>query len=454
MGELARCPHCGASAREEGAAFCVECGGRMHPTRPGPNTAPLAFRVDEAQAPPAGPSRQTTQPQLPPRPRRATAPNYPSAPPLLRPVKPEVPRVSAPTRGSNPPPPPVLAPPPAPVLAPSPVSPDSLPATGTSTRSAPRAERVTEPGGPGSRTLDEIDKSFDTLVSTPPSGATELTPAELAEAQRLFREMAANYLSPVRALLLELSLGEPSRDWLGLCRPPLTAMRRAAQDMRLTELAQALDALAQVMEQTERSAPAVLDVRSRENLKNAYQPLIALFPEAFAVDDERDRREPIIVQSLLRQVPDVRKVALDRLYAAGLVTLDMFYKARPTDIAEAAGIPRELAERIVARFQRYRRELAAIAPAAKNERELASVETLTRKLEQQTVSFEAAQRSFAHPEEARRIRQERAATLVELQLVLARLGEVALIEKLERLAFRSKTDELRRFLARPRNASS
>lgn len=287
------------------------------------------------------------------------------------------------------------------------------------------------------------------MASAPTEGA-ELTAEELVEAQRLFREIAANYLTPVRSLMIELSLGEPSREWLALCKPPLASLRRAANDMLLTELAAALGALSTTMEQIERTNGAVLDARARESLRSAYQPLTALLPEAFAVDDERERREPIIVQSLLRQVPDVRKLALDRLYAAGLTTLEMFYKAKPADIADAAGISREIAERVVARFQRYRREVAA-APAAREAREHATLEALTRKLEAQTSSFEAAQRAFNHPEDARRIRQERAATLLEINLVLARLGQVDLVKKLERLTFRAKAEELRRFLAEAKN---
>jgi len=294
--------------------------------------------------------------------------------------------------------------------------------------------------------LDEVDQSFETILSSPPPESTALTPDELAEAQRLFREIAANYLAPVRALMLELSLGEPNREWLALCRPALNSMKRAAADMLLSDLASALGTLAGLMEQTERSGGAV-DMKAREALRAAYEPLVRLLPEAFAVEDERDRREPIIVMSLLRQVPEVRKVALDRIYSAGLVTLEMFYKAKPADIADAAGISRDVAERVVARFQRYRRELGSLLPSNKQAREYGSLEMLIRRLEEQNTTFEAAQKSWKHQEDARRVRQERAGTILEINLVLARLGQVQLVQKLERLPFRGKAEELRRFLA-------
>jgi hypothetical protein len=297
------------------------------------------------------------------------------------------------------------------------------------------------------RLLDDIDRKFDTILTNPPPHTTDLTPQELEEAQRLFLEIASNYLNPVRDLMVEIELGEPTKDWLAVCRPAVTSLRRAAQEMMLTELASGLSGLSSALEQSEKTSGNTLDVRSREALKSAYDKLVEAMPEAFAVKPERDRREPIIVQSLLRQVPDVRKVALDRIYAAGLTNLEMFYKARPSDIADAAGVARELAERIVARFQRYKRELGTGAPAPRRSREKSQLEVLTKKLEEQNGAFDASAKSWSNVEDKRRIRAERASTLLEINLLLARLGEVSLVQELERLPFEKKAEALRRYLS-------
>ncbi len=298
------------------------------------------------------------------------------------------------------------------------------------------------------RLLDDIDRKFETILTGPPvPGSGELTPQELQEAQRLFLEIASNYLNPVRDLIVEIDLGEPTKEWLAVCRPAVSSLRRAAHDMLLVELASGLAGLVTALEQSEKTPGHVIDQRSREAIKAAYDKLTEALPAAFEVKTERDRREPIIVQSLLRQVPDVRKVALDRMYAAGLTSLDMFYKARPSDIADATGIARELAERVVARFQRYKRELGSLPPAPRRSREKTQLETLTKKLEEQNNAFEASARSWSAVDEKRRIRQERAATVLEVTLLLARLGEVALVEQLERLPFQKKAEELRRYLA-------
>ncbi|HYO95012.1 MAG TPA: helix-hairpin-helix domain-containing protein [Polyangiaceae bacterium] len=366
--------------------------------------------------------------------------------------------------------PPTLFEPPAPLAPPASLDPPAappLPETVAATQDPPTAPRAAPPpveepvltpaaappsqANPSPSTprplLDDIDETFESILSSPPGGSSELTSDELAEAQKLFLDISSSYLAPVRDLMIELTISEPSKEWLSVCRPSLQALKRAASDMLLTPLADALGTLSNAMEQTERTTGTTIDARGRESLKSAYAPLVKLLPEAFEVNRERDRREPIIVQALLRQVPDVRKVAIDRMLAAGLTSLEIFYKAKPTDIAEAAGISRELSERIVARFQRYRREVGSIAPAPRRTRELTQLSTLTRKLEEQNLAFDAASRAWSQADETRRVRQERAATVLEIQLLLARLGEVALLEQLERVPFHRKAEELRRYLS-------
>jgi hypothetical protein len=299
--------------------------------------------------------------------------------------------------------------------------------------------------------LDDIDRKFDTILSDPPStGASpgqDLSKHEIGDAQRLFLEISANHLGPVRDLIVEIELGEPTKEWLSVCRPAVASLRRAALDMSLVDLGAGLSALLAVIEQGERAIGNVLDARTRDGLKATYQKLAADLPQAFEVKEARNRREPIIVLSLLQQVPDVRRVALDRIVAAGLMSLDQFYKAKPNDIAEAAGIGRDLAERIVARFQRYKRELGSLPPTPKRQREKGQLEALLKKLEDQNNAYDLNAKGWSNTDEKRRIRQERNATLLDISLLLARLGEVDLIQALEPLPFQKKADALRRYLS-------
>ena len=53
---------------------------------------------------------------------------------------------------------------------------------------------------------------------------------------------------------------------------------------------------------------------------------------------DRSLGEAIIVHALLRQIPDVGKVTLDKVYAAGLGALDLMILAKADDVASATGI--------------------------------------------------------------------------------------------------------------------
>src|SRR5206468_10551978 len=92
--------------------------------------------------------------------------------------------------------------------------------------------------------------------------------------------------------------------------------------------------------------------------------LMKLMPAAFSFDEERNQREPIIVQSLLLQALGPESVAVEKVYAAGLTTLDVLFLAKPEDIVQTTDLPIEAALSIVDRFQGYRRDIEAFVPDA------------------------------------------------------------------------------------------
>src|SRR5262249_34458032 len=104
---------------------------------------------------------------------------------------------------------------------------------------------------------------------------------------------------------------------------------------------------------------------AQQNLMAAYAGLAESMPEAFGLDGERGRRETIIVHALLQQVPDVRKVTIDKIYAAGLTNLDNLFLARPDAISATPGSGEPLASQIVDKFQHYRREIAMLADSTR-----------------------------------------------------------------------------------------
>jgi hypothetical protein len=253
--------------------------------------------------------------------------------------------------------------------------------------------------------------------------------------------------------MIELKLGEPPREWLDLVLPAVRSLRGSATGMGITELGTELDNFIADLEAATHLDDLYVGGEARERLLATYQGLVGVMPAAFGLDEERDRREPIIVQSLLRQVPDVRKVALDKLYAAGLTSLAMYYVAKPFDIAEATGLSREVAARIIERFVQHRCEMAELTPDATRTREHTKLDLLAAQLREQNTTFEVAarDRSKRGTEEKRRLRNARNETVLQINVLLARLGEVALVNRLERLPFVAKADALDEYLEEARH---
>jgi hypothetical protein len=435
------CPNCGA-IRFEGAQFCVECGT--------PLTAPPV-----PAAPRAATQIRGARPAKPTQRERAMT-KIGAAVPAARV---SAATVSAPSAAAAPEP---KRPPPRSMSEALASVTEEQPATALRTHPEPsgtNASANAKPTAPITDMLEDIDGSFEAILSATPSvrgseGPGELgaqatggRPEDLAEVRALFKQIAADYVRPVRDLMIEIKLGEPPKEWVHVCRPAVSSLKSSAAQMGLDELVAPLDTFLRALDYVENNEGALIGQSGRIALTEAYVPLVELMPEAFALKEERNRREPIIVQSLLRQVPDVRKVALDRIYAAGLTTLEMLFAARPSDLADATGLERTICERIVERFQRYRREVAHATPDAERTREHVELRGLAQQLAQHNAAYDQGSAWRGQPVDKRRVRKERADTVLQINVLLARLGNVELVNELERLPFGKKVERIERYLA-------
>jgi hypothetical protein len=170
-------------------------------------------------------------------------------------------------------------------------------------------------------------------------------------------------------------------------------------------------------------------------------------PQAFALDLDRNQREAVIMQSLLLQVRDVKKVTLDKMYAAGLTTLEAMFLATPGDIAATTGIPEALAARIVERFSTYHEQVKTTVPDATRAQERQRIAALMSRLRGEHEEYARASESWSRDasERKKELRKARAQTLLDIQVELARLGQ------LERLPFEKKLAHLESFLEEARD---
>jgi hypothetical protein len=301
---------------------------------------------------------------------------------------------------------------------------------------------------------EDLDAGFASIErggATP--GAYSVVMSDLAEVRVLFAQLAANHVRQVRDFMMDMRWSEATIEWLPICEPALRSLRRAADKLELSELCEALDRFSGALGEATSSGAKSITGSARENLLARYEELARLMPQAFALDLDRNQREAAILQSLLLQVPEVKKVTLDRMYAAGLTTLEAMFLATPGDIAATTGIPEALAAQIVERFQSYREQVKATVPDATRARERERIAELTARLRREHDEYERAADSWSRStaNQKKEMRKAREQTLLDIQVVLARLGEVDRLAQLERLPFEKKLAHLESFLEEARD---
>ena len=302
--------------------------------------------------------------------------------------------------------------------------------------------------------LSDLDDAFGAIVDSANGTRRSMRPsaspppnASIAELRELFSSLAANHMQQVRDFMIGVRWGEAPRDWIPICEPAVTSLLRAAKEMDLADLAKALEAYGAALRRAADTTGTTIAGSTRDGLITAYNKLADLMPEAFGLDGERGRREAIIVHALLQQVPEVRKITIDKIYAAGLANLDNLFLAKPDEIAATTGMSESLAARIVEKVQRYRQEIATLADATRSaeRNHLAKLATELRDLHLQFESVASAWSDDGHARK-KHLRQARAVALLQVKVLLARLGEVDRLAQLERLPFERKIEQLEGYL--------
>ncbi len=308
---------------------------------------------------------------------------------------------------------------------------------------------------------------FDSATTTPATGAAladelaapqnQPSPAQapsppkttsLPDAAELFGGIAAEQMRPIRDFVIELTLGEPSHDWIDVVLPIAQQLRESAAELDLLDLSGALDLFISTLQVASGLGDATIEPATKAEILKSHERLASLMPDVFRLDQERARREPVIVLSLLRQVPNCHKVDLDKLYAAGFTSLHSYYAADAEAIAEKAGVGLELAAAIAERFERYRSDVAHASPASGRTKEIEKLAGLLERLRLETTRFEEASHDWTPSGKAlkRNLRRERNETLQHINALLARLGEVDLVMHLERLSFAERITEMEHYL--------
>jgi len=250
--------------------------------------------------------------------------------------------------------------------------------------------------------------------------------------------------------MMELRWGEVQASWLESARPVLKSLKKMAEPVGHSAMVEAIErfdaALAEVLAPGQPPTPSVA---ARDALLAAYEPLRACLPRGFDLEGERDRREPLIVRALLDQVSGLEPLMIEKMLAAGFGKLSALTAARADEIAAVTGIPDVVAAATVARIQAFRRTTPAGLASVDRGATIRDLARLLETLRTQHVAFEEVSRSWSEGDRSakRQRRRERQQTLLQITIELARLGEVDLAQRLEKLPFAKKIEDLDRMIS-------
>jgi hypothetical protein len=304
----------------------------------------------------------------------------------------------------------------------------------------------------------DLNDAFDSLVTQalPPEGQSanaEMSSSDQAVVEDLFADIAANYARPVKNFIFELKRGTATKDWIDICRPAMQGIRRSAEGMGLKVAAQRMVDVETALSLAQGSEQRVLGGEIRELLLSCYEDLIKVMPQAFVVGEEEQQREGIIINALLMQIPNMGHVTVEKLYRAGLTSLETLFLAQKDDLAAATGIHAAMSERICEKFRSYRAELEG------NSRDLGISGQRTRlsdmlaELRRQHEGLElATENEWSNPalaSEKREYRQQRQSCSLRINVLLAEMGELDLVNELQKLSFERRIQRLEEYLATP-----
>lgn len=195
--------------------------------------------------------------------------------------------------------------------------------------------------------LDFSDDELTNLFTGPPEPNVKVENTE--ELVGLTRKLAAQYVDVLAAFARDSFRGE-SIDAHGV-RGAIDALARLAESTQDTDLHRVLQQLAKLVDATADANNT--NTRVRDLLRVQMRHWVLRFADCLEGSQRKRMRELVLFDKsnvpLFDQLARIRGIGprrIQRLYCAGLFTVDTVIRSTPEDIASVTGIPLTLSKRI------------------------------------------------------------------------------------------------------------
>jgi len=322
-------------------------------------------------------------------------------------------------------------------------------------RGAGRSHRPEQSSPPADDLAAALDAAFEGGGAL--SQQAPLDPDREAN-RELFSQIAGQQLQPIKDFVVELRQGTATATWIDVCRPVVRTILEAAEPIDLAAEAQLLAELDEALSRAQGDASRVLDGEPRDRILACIGDVAQALPEAFADDERESRREGIIVHSLLRQIPGVGHVTFERLYGAGITSLEALRMAEPGDLTATTGIPIRLSRQICDRIRQHCSRMANVSPDYGRIVQLEELAALVAELQRVHDAYELARAEEIHDpaqaDEKCEFRVRRQVCVHQIEVVLAEIGELRLLDEQRRLPFQRRIERLQDHLKQSAEADA
>lgn len=287
--------------------------------------------------------------------------------------------------------------------------------------------------GVRSKSLAELEHdSFEDEATNPGVGQQPLVVPIVNDSRRADLRLLADFA-------VQLALGPVSPAWLS--ETSMATARLRARASNPSELAPALERLERLLAAAPKRR---VEGQVRRELLAALHDLERWLPPPNDLERERERRERLVIEQLLSGVGGLAAEHKRRLFDVVRGSLESLCASGAEALVRDAELPEHHAESLLEGVRGYLDAHAERAPS--------SIEGAARSLERALDALERSAREFESAcdaddaERKRRARKQRAGAVLDVNLLLAELGEEALLTELERCSVTEKTERLRQWL--------